>query len=299
MLAAWPGVADVGLLALDHVRKSVGARPFAQIDMSGIVTPDSVVVAGGIARLPDAPDSIFHYHYRPDFILFESNAQIGGKEAFQVVEGVLSIANAYDVKSIYTADAVAMPMSHSEPSQLYCVANTRTFLPTVSSCGAAPMEGGRISGMPGVLLGAAETAGLNAACLLASVPPYATSFPYPKGSLEIVKAVAVLLGMDIDLDEIESAVASTDRVLGNVLSRIRSQFREQEPEIEDEEEQFEPEPQPQPAPPPPHVRIRIEELFQEVADDKSKAPVLKEELDRWGLFDEYEDRFLDLFSPGS
>jgi len=297
MLAAWPGVADVGLLALDHVRKSLGARPFAQIDMSGIVTPDSVVVAGGIARLPDTPDSIFHYHYEPDFILFESNAQIGGKEAFQVAEGVLNVADAYDVKGIYTADAIAMPMSHNEPSQLYCVANKRAFLPSVSSCGAAPMEGGRISGMPGVLLGAAETTGVNAACLLAGVPPYATSFPYPKGSIEVVKALAVLLGISIDIADIENAAASTDRVLGNVMARIRSQFREGDPE--DEEEPFEPEEEPQPPPLPPHVRPRIERLFREVASDKAKAPILKRELDKWGLFQEYEDRFLDLFSPGS
>lgn len=39
---------------------------------------------------------------------------------------------------------------------------------------------------------------------------------------------------------------------------------------------------------------RIEEMFREV-EQGAKPDTLKEELDRWGLFDYYEDRFLRLF----
>lgn len=44
-----------------------------------------------------------------------------------------------------------------------------------------------------------------------------------------------------------------------------------------------------------HARHSIEELFNQVRRDRSKAGELKMELDRWGLFSEYEDRFYDLF----
>ena len=43
------------------------------------------------------------------------------------------------------------------------------------------------------------------------------------------------------------------------------------------------------------ARKRIEELFEEATRDRSKAFELKQELDRLGVFKEYEDRFLDLF----
>lgn len=43
------------------------------------------------------------------------------------------------------------------------------------------------------------------------------------------------------------------------------------------------------------ARARIEELFAAVARGNAGASELKAELDRWGLFREYEDRFLDLF----
>ena len=43
------------------------------------------------------------------------------------------------------------------------------------------------------------------------------------------------------------------------------------------------------------ARQRIEKLFREVAAGECEPGVLKEELDRWDVFPEYEDRFLDLF----
>ena len=43
------------------------------------------------------------------------------------------------------------------------------------------------------------------------------------------------------------------------------------------------------------VRLRIEELFAKVMSADYEPYELKTELDRWGLFEEYEDRFLTLF----
>ncbi|MBI4268010.1 MAG: hypothetical protein HY662_04415 [Chloroflexi bacterium] len=43
------------------------------------------------------------------------------------------------------------------------------------------------------------------------------------------------------------------------------------------------------------ARIRIDELFDKVARGESEPGELKAELDRWGVFDEYEDRFLNIF----
>ncbi|HEX9976198.1 MAG TPA: hypothetical protein VGA82_03015, partial [Dehalococcoidales bacterium] len=46
---------------------------------------------------------------------------------------------------------------------------------------------------------------------------------------------------------------------------------------------------------PADARLRIEELFRQVARGEREPRELKEELDRWDLFDEYEDRFFTLF----
>jgi len=43
------------------------------------------------------------------------------------------------------------------------------------------------------------------------------------------------------------------------------------------------------------ARMRIDELFERVAGGQSEVSELKEELERWGLFEEYQDRFFSLF----
>jgi hypothetical protein len=43
------------------------------------------------------------------------------------------------------------------------------------------------------------------------------------------------------------------------------------------------------------ARDRIESMFAAVGRGELAAPDLKTELDRWGVFGDYEDRFLDLF----
>ena len=43
------------------------------------------------------------------------------------------------------------------------------------------------------------------------------------------------------------------------------------------------------------ARVKIEELFQKISRGEGEPHELKEELDRWGLFEEYEDRFFALF----
>jgi hypothetical protein len=49
---------------------------------------------------------------------------------------------------------------------------------------------------------------------------------------------------------------------------------------------------------PADARIRIEELFRMVTAGDLEPGELKNELDRWGLFEEYEDRFLAIFKKG-
>jgi hypothetical protein len=46
---------------------------------------------------------------------------------------------------------------------------------------------------------------------------------------------------------------------------------------------------------PKDARIHIEELFDQVRRDLSRAPKLVAELNRWGVFPEYQDRFFTLF----
>lgn len=49
---------------------------------------------------------------------------------------------------------------------------------------------------------------------------------------------------------------------------------------------------------PAEARVRIEELFNMVTRGELDPSELKIELDRWGLFEDYEDRFFTIFKKG-
>ena len=49
---------------------------------------------------------------------------------------------------------------------------------------------------------------------------------------------------------------------------------------------------------PADARVRIEGLFRKVSRGEIEPRELKEELDRWNLFEEYEDRFFNIFKKG-
>lgn len=46
---------------------------------------------------------------------------------------------------------------------------------------------------------------------------------------------------------------------------------------------------------PVEARVRIDELFSQVSRGECEPRELKDELDRWGIFEEYEDRFFNIF----
>lgn len=86
-------------------------------------------------------------------------------------------------------------------------------------------------------------------------------------------------------------IEAMDRQLGELLEQVEQSYGSQ---FAGEEEEFRPEPVEEERLTPQDQR-RIETLFENSAGDRSQAFELKQELDRLGVFKEYEDRFLDLF----
>ena len=84
---------------------------------------------------------------------------------------------------------------------------------------------------------------------------------------------------------------NVEEQLGELLARVEREYGEQ---LQGAEEGSAPEAEEEP-PTKTADRKRIEELFGEATKDRTKAFELKRELDRLGIFKEYEDRFLDLF----
>jgi proteasome assembly chaperone (PAC2) family protein len=214
---------------------------------------------------------------------------------------LVAYARELGTERVFTFAAMATRMHPEAESRVFGAATDEANLDELKRLELHPLEDGHIGGLNGVLLGAAAEAGLQGACLLGEMPHIFAQIPFPKASLAILEAFTTLAGIDIDLTELAEQARTVERQLGEILAQVEEQYGEEKPEeegtgeVEAEEPAEEPEPEKPPPRQSPTARKRIEELFDAAAKDRSKAFELKQELDRLGLFKEYEDRFLDLF----
>lgn len=286
MLAAWPGIGNVALGSISYIRERLRAKRFADIDVSPYFIPDRIIVEEGLMKLPGTPQHIFYYTKDPDFIIFEGEEQIGGKTSLKLMGTILDLARELKVKRVYTGAAFPMPMYHADPSVVYGVANSsylRDLL--LREYKVKIMDSGQIAGLNGLLLNYAREREIEACCLLATMPIYAVNIYNPKACRAIVQTLERILKIRVGMTELDLAISEMDRRMESLEEQIRSIAPQKEtPEVPEEEEEV-----------PKHILEQIERLFEDAKRDKRKAYDLKRELDHWGLFKSYEDRFLDLF----
>lgn len=287
MLAAWPGMSNAALEAIDYLRKKMEAVPFGEIDTRPFSTPEAVIIEEGLARPPRQTRNLFYFTRHPDLIIFESESQLSGKPALELMAQILDLAQELKVRRIYTGAAFPSTMSYREPSQVFGVVNQKSLRDFLVRLRVKMMERGQIAGLNGLLLGYAEERGIEAICLLATLPSYAINFPNPKASRAIVEVLGRILDVRVDMGELNLAVEEMDGKMALIEEKVKELF----PSMVKESELINLKKEKVPD----YVMEKIGKLFQEARVDRKKAYLLKEELDRWDLYKLYEDKFLDLF----
>lgn len=287
MLAGWPGMGNVALGTVYYLRRCLQALPLAEIDASEFSTPDAIIVEDGIARLPSLPKNIFYYQKDLNLVIFESEAQLRGDAGVKLMMKILDFAQEIQVQRIYTGAAFPIPISYKDDSIVFGVGNNKSIRDYIYRHGIKMMEEGQISGLNGLLLGYAQEREIDSACLLATIPQYAINFPNPKASKAIVEALSKILDFNVDMQEIDLAIKDMEMKMSMIEDKIKEflPIKEKEEKIPESKKEKVPD----------YIMKKIEKLFEESKQDKQKAYKLKEELDRWNLYELYEDRFLDLF----
>ena len=224
VLAAWPGMGNVGIITIEFLRRKMKAELFAEIDMTPFFIPDAIVVKHGIAQFPDIPNSRFYYSADPSLIIFESDAQMGGRDGLAIIKMFLDVVDRFQVQRIFTFAAFTQPMSYRNPSQVLVACNGDSLFGKLKNSGVLPMPDGVIAGLNGLLLGVAASRRIDAGCLLGTIPNYATNFAYPKASLELIKTIAHIQNFSVDTSEIEESVGEMDQQFASIEERIREFF---------------------------------------------------------------------------
>jgi hypothetical protein len=101
-----------------------------------------------------------------------------------------------------------------------------------------------------------------------------------------------MAGIELDLGELQTHAKNVEKTLEDFLIRMEHTVENIEPE---QRHTLQAPTESNPTRIGTKEQQNIERLFQIALKDRSRAYELKQELDRLGVFGEFEDRFLDLF----
>jgi proteasome assembly chaperone (PAC2) family protein len=298
LVAVWPGMGHVALNAGVYLLAKLDMNLIAELEAGDLFGVDHVEVKDGIIQTGWRPRNRFFVWTDPnrkhDLVVFLGEAQPPiGKYPF--CRQLLDYARELGVQRVFTFAAMATQMHPEHPSRVFGAATDRESLEELKRLELQVLEGGHIGGLNGVLLGAAAEGGLRGACLLGEMPHLFSQLPFPKASLAILEVFTTLTHIELDLTELSEQAKVMDQQLGELLARVEQTYGQQYPAEEEASSPAAAEEQRLGS----ADRQRIEVLFEQAVKDRSTAFELKQELDRLGVFKEYEDRFLDLFKkPG-
>ncbi len=296
LVAAWPGMGSVATIAGTYLAEVLKLEPAGMIPPGQFFTIDRVDVQSGIARSGALPRSMFFVWRDPDgkrdLIIFLGEAQpaTGG---FTMCQRIMEYAARRGVKRVVTFAAMGTQLLPSDDPRVFGAVTAPELLGELRASDVDLLQEGQVGGLNGALLAAAAEHGVPAMCLLGEFPAYAANVPNPRAALAVLQAFSALAGLEIDLSVLAGRADQMDAQLTHLLEKLqRGAGIEGNGNGESEEPASESEDRP--------VldivtRRHIEDLFGAATEDRGRAVELKQELDRLGVFEQYEDRFLDLF----
>ena len=297
LVAVWPGMGGIAQIAGATLVQQLGARRMAEIRPEPYFDPSSIQVSGGLIRPGALPKSVFFAWKNPsggrDLVVFVGEQQPTDKVRSYCNE-LVTVALELGVRRLFTFAAMASPIRPDDEPRVFFAATDPELLAEVKSLGVAPLEEAGISGLNGVLLAVAHERGLEGVCLLGEFPFFARAIANPKSSAAVLRTFGSLSGITPELGPLEEQASQVERVLVDHMRALEAAAA-QASETANGGKSEVPEDWPKPERLDPEVAARIEDLFTRSKADRSKALELKAELDRHGVFEKFEDRFLDLF----
>lgn len=295
LVAVWPGMGHVALAAGYYLLAKLEMSMLAEFSSRELFDIENVEVKGGLIVPGQLPRSRLFVRKDPgnrhDLLLFIGESQPPlGKLAF--CQRLIEYAKQAGVERVFTFAAMATQMHPMHESRVFGVTTQERGLNVLQQLELTLLEDGHIGGLNGILLGVAGEMGLEGTGLLGEMPHIFAQASFPKASLAVLRVFTTIAGIDLDFTELKQQADAMDEHLGRLLAQLEKRlaassdseeeisFKPEQPEVETQSEED---------------LDRIEELFELAAQDRCRAYELKNELDRLGVFEAYEDRFLDLF----
>jgi proteasome assembly chaperone (PAC2) family protein len=248
MIVGWPGIGNVGLIAVDTLRATTEAEEFGEIESWDFFYPRKVKIKTGLLEDLEFPSNKFYFKRfeKNDLIFFLGEEQpkkqtasnyAGGKEAYRMANLVLNVAEKFGCKRIYTSGAAVAFTHHSVRSRVWAVPNTEKLMEEIrkypNTVLMSQVEGrggqGFISGLNGLLLGVARKRGFEGVCLMGEIPVYFQGLliPYPGASKSVLEVFAEVLGIKIDFGKFDEKYQDMEKKIEDIYNQIPSEVKEQ------------------------------------------------------------------------
>lgn len=245
LIASWPGIGNIGIIAVNYLIQSLGAIEFAEIEPWDFFEPRKVTIEGGLLKELEFPNSRFYYQRTEnrDLIFFIGEQQPTepgtpypkGKKALEMANLVMDLAEKFGCSKAYVSAAAVAPVHHSMRPRVWAVPNSKSLIAEVrryeNTILMSDIEGrsgqGSITGLNGLLLGVGIKRHLDCICLMGEIPFYIQGLPmaYPKASKSILEVLTKILEIDIDLSALDNMIEQVEQGIKN----LEAQFYEQAP----------------------------------------------------------------------
>ncbi len=239
LIAAWPGIGNIGLVAVDTLRKSVGAEHFAEIEPWHFFYPHGISVQDGELQEMHFPRCRFFFKRleNVDCIFFIGEQQPGGgRKGYEMADMILDLASLMGCEKIYTAAAAVAAIHHTARPRVWAVPNHRSLVKemrrytnTVMMTDIEDRAGeGNITGLNGLLLGVASKRGVKGVCLLGEMPSYISQLmtPYPRASKSIIEVLGQSLGITPNVTRLDEMSLDVEKNIENFYEMMPSEMRD-------------------------------------------------------------------------
>jgi len=296
-IAAWPGMGEVAYRTALFLREVLDFKMFAKLEATDFFKPAGITVEKGILGLPHMPAGFFYYYKpknNPHIILFLGEAQPPLEYGQELATSVISFVKKYKSKLLLSFAAKPEPIDHKAESGVWITVTHKEVLERFKNFNLKILNEGQISGLNGLILGVAKRLNLKGVCFLADIPFYTVQIENPRANISILKILDKYLNLNLNLTPLVERAKFIESEIDKLVSYLKGEVETPPPLSEDDIERIKKDlsaytklPQ--------SVREKIEALFRDAQRDISKARELKEALDYWNVYKDYEDRFLDLF----
>jgi hypothetical protein len=248
MIIGWPGIGNIGLIAVDTLRGLLKAEVFAEIESWDFFYPRKVVIKSGLLEDLSFPSNKFYYQSsgKNNLIFFIGEEQprkqgtssySEGEEAYRMANLVLDVAEEFGCKRVYTSGAAVALIHHSMRSRVWAVPNGEKLKEEIKrypdTLLMSEIEGrggqGFISGLNGLLLGVAKQRGFEGICLMGEIPIYlqGLTISYPKASKSVLEVFGKMLNIEIDLGQFDERVKKAEKKIEDFYSQLPSEVKNQ------------------------------------------------------------------------